>query len=148
MFAGICSLKEFDPSLPQRLVKWFEEFFEDVIGMETVDICNATPGSGRPEDALDWKGIHAWPFLLCTPKKLHEFLKVPGRPTSSLRLVFPAGRFPKGTTSVKKQKNGKIVKQKFTAYETEDICLVLLRNARQLPVPTREALEDIFLRNF
>ena len=143
LFAGICSLKEYDSSLPQRLVEWFEEFFEDVVGMETVDICNATPGSGRPEDALDWKGLHAWPFLLCTPKTLHEFLKVPGRPTSSLLLVFPAGRFPKGTTSVKKQKNGKTVKQKFTAYETEDICLVLLRNARQLPVPTKEALEEL-----
>ena len=143
LFAGICSLKEYDSSLPQRLVEWFEEFFEDVVGMETVDICNATPGSGRPEDALDWKGLHAWPFLLCTPKTLHEFLKVPGRPTSSLLLVFPAGRFPKGTTSVKKQKNGKTVKQKFTAYETDDICLVLLRNARQLPVPTKEALEEL-----
>ena len=143
LLAGICSLEEYDSSLPQRLVEWFEEFFEDVVGMETVDICNATPGSGKPKDALDWKGLHAWPFLLCTPKTLHEFLKVPGRPTSSLLLVFPAGRFPRGTTSAKKQKNGKTVKQTFTAYETDDICLVLLRNARQLPAPTKEALEEL-----
>jgi hypothetical protein len=114
LLAGICSLKEYDSSLPKRLVEWFQEFFEDVVGMETVDICNATLKSGMPEDALDWKGLHAWPFLLCTPKTLHAFLKVPGMPTSSLLLVFPAGRFPKGTTSVKKQKNGKTIKQNFT----------------------------------
>ena len=53
LLAGICSLKEYDSSLPQRLVEWFEEFFEDVVGTETVGICNATPGSGKPEDALD-----------------------------------------------------------------------------------------------
>ena len=124
-------------------MEWFEESFEDVVGMDSVDICNATPGSGSPADALNWTGLHAWPFLLCTPKTLHTFLKVPGRPTSSLLLIFPAGRFPKGTTSVKKLKNGKSVKQKFTSYESEDICLVLLRNARQLPVPTKEALEEL-----
>ena len=44
---------------------------------------------------------------------------------------------------MKKQKNGKTIKQKFTAYEPEDICLVLLRNARQLPVLTKEALEEL-----
>ena len=27
--------------------------------------------------------------------------------------------------------------------KSEDICLVLLRNARQLPVPTKEALEEL-----
>ena len=141
LLAGICSLKEYDASLPKKLVEWFEESFEDVVGMDSVDICNATPGSGSPADALNWTGLHAWPFLLCTPKTLHTFLKVPGRPTSSLLLIFPAGRFPKGTTSVKKLKNGKSIKQEFTSYESEDICLVLLRNARQLPVLTKEALE-------
>ena len=59
LLAGICSLKEYDSSLLQRLVECFEEFFEDVVGTETVDICNATPGSGKPADALDWKGLHA-----------------------------------------------------------------------------------------
>ena len=108
-----------------------------------MDICNATPGSGSPVDALNWKGLYAWPFLLCTPKTLHTFLKVPRRPTSSLLLIFPAGCFPKGTTSVKKLKNSKSVKQKFTFYESGDICLVLLQNARQLPVPTKEALEEL-----
>jgi hypothetical protein len=44
---------------------------------------------------------------------------------------------------VKKQKNGKTIKQKCTAYEPEDVCLVLLQNARQLPVPTKEALEEL-----
>jgi hypothetical protein len=94
LLADICSLKEYDSSLPQRLMEWFEEFFEYVVGTETVDTCNATPGSGKPEDALDWKGLHAWPFLLCASKTLHAFLKVPGMPTSSHLLGFPCRAFP------------------------------------------------------
>ena len=39
LFAGICSLKEHDASLPQKLVEWFEESFEDVVGIDSVDIC-------------------------------------------------------------------------------------------------------------
>ena len=31
----------------------------------------------------------------------------------------------------------------FTAFEPEDICLVFLRNVRQPPVPTKEALEEL-----
>jgi hypothetical protein len=64
LLAGICSLKEYDASLPKKLVEWFEESFEDVVGMDSVDICNATPRSGSPADALNWTGLHAWPVLL------------------------------------------------------------------------------------
>jgi hypothetical protein len=63
-------LKEYDASLPKKLVEWFEETFKDVVGMDSVvDICNATPGSDSPADALNWTGLHACPFLPLHPQE-------------------------------------------------------------------------------
>jgi hypothetical protein len=100
LLTGICSLGVHDPNFPNILAAWFQHNFMDITGPDAVEICNATAGSGSPANALHWDGTVDWPLMLCSTKTLSNFLKLPGRPESTVLLIVPAGRFPKGVSSL------------------------------------------------
>jgi hypothetical protein len=79
--------------------------------------------------------------MLCSPKTLSSFLKLTGRPESTVSLIVPAGRFPKGVSRIPAHAKPTDIPQ--TLFEKEDICLVLLRNTRLDPVPVEGALSEL-----
>ena len=113
----------------------------DITGPDAVEICNATAGSGSPANALHWDGTVDWPLMLCSTKTLSNFLKLPGRPESTVLLIVPAGRFPKGVSSLPADAKPTDIPQ--TLFEEEEVCLVLLRNTRLAPVPGEGALAEL-----
>ena len=141
LLTGICSLGVHDPNFPNILAAWFQHNFMDITGPDAVEICNATAGSGSPANALHWDGTVDWPLMLCSTKTLSNFLKLPGRPESTVLLIVPAGRFPKGVSSLPADAKPTDIPQ--TLFEEEEVCLVLLRNTRLAPVPGEGALAEL-----
>jgi hypothetical protein len=122
-------------------LEWFKFHFTEVIGADNVSMCNATKGSGVPDNAFTWDGNAEWPLLLCSPSTLRTLLKTPGRPKSTLLLTIPAGRFPKGLAE--QTKEDVAADRHRTLFEEEDVCLVLLRNTSATFTPSEQALEEL-----
>ena len=139
VLAGICSLGLYDPELPNVLMEWLKFHFSASIGSDRVSVQSAL--GGLKGHLPSWDGSAEWPLLLCSTTTLLSLLRQPDRPEASVLLSIPAGRFPVGVAA--RLKTDKPSDPLRTIFEPTEVCWVLLRNTRDLPLPSEQALLEL-----